>query len=275
MSQYSANLCGNSESGEDFAKLGGRACKPDFVRGTTLQWCRVTIIPLAPASRPGSSDLPEGSSPRMIYITRLGAHSLSPTHSASRASSPLLFGLAPREVCHAPDVATGAVGSYPTFSPLPTTEPFEMSRRFSFGLSPGTFRRRYILCGTVRDVAETAAFAAIPTAPPGVTRRDAHTAFAVSVSGLSSRSACAEPAIIRLTRHLNYTLECGALVPLSQRSQHYPNSRSTSIQPWRVLPSHSQARGCNRKAAASRRTPNDFNARPASNPNQLLKFLLA
>ena len=39
--------------------------------------------------------------------------------SASRAGSPLLFGLAPRGVFHASDVATGAVGSYPTFSPLP------------------------------------------------------------------------------------------------------------------------------------------------------------
>jgi len=37
----------------------------------------------------------------------------------SRASSPLLFGLAPRGVFRAPDVAIGAVGSYPTFSPLP------------------------------------------------------------------------------------------------------------------------------------------------------------
>src|SRR6202047_2271056 len=106
-------------------KNGGRACKPDFVRCTTLQQCRVTIIPLAPASRPGSSDLPEGSSFHMTCATRLGAHLLSQMHSASRASSPLLFGLAPRGVCRAPDVATGAVGSYPTFSPLPATEPFE------------------------------------------------------------------------------------------------------------------------------------------------------
>jgi hypothetical protein len=35
------------------------------------------------------------------------------------ASPPLLFGLAPRGVFRAPDVATRAVGSYPTFSPLP------------------------------------------------------------------------------------------------------------------------------------------------------------
>ena len=89
----------------------------------------------------------------------------------------------------------------PPFHPYPTTAPFEMSRRFSFELSPGTFRRRYILCGTFRDVAATAAFAATPTAPPGVTRRVALLRFHEVVSGLSSRPACAEPAIIRLTRH--------------------------------------------------------------------------
>ena len=44
--------------------------------------------------------------------------------SASRASSPLLFGLAPRGVFRASDVATGAVGSYPTFSPLPNERAF-------------------------------------------------------------------------------------------------------------------------------------------------------
>src|SRR5271154_3428453 len=53
-------------------KNSGRACKPDFVRGTTLQQCRVTIIPLAPASRPGSSNLPEGSSFRMICLPTAG-----------------------------------------------------------------------------------------------------------------------------------------------------------------------------------------------------------
>src|ERR1700691_5907347 len=58
------------------------------------------IIPLGPGSHQYSSSLPEGHN-------ELG-------------SSPLLFGLAPRGVCHASDVATGAVGSYPTVSPLPS-----------------------------------------------------------------------------------------------------------------------------------------------------------
>ncbi len=46
-------------------------------------------------------------------------------HSSSRASSPLLFGLAPRGVCHALDITAEAVGSYPTFSPLPASRTFE------------------------------------------------------------------------------------------------------------------------------------------------------
>jgi hypothetical protein len=39
--------------------------------------------------------------------------------SRGRASPTLLFGLAPRGVFHASNVAIGAVGSYPTVSPLP------------------------------------------------------------------------------------------------------------------------------------------------------------
>ena len=46
------------------------------------------------------------------------------TRSASRAGSPLLFGLAPRGVCLAAAIADGAVGSYPTFSPLPACVPY-------------------------------------------------------------------------------------------------------------------------------------------------------
>src|SRR6266478_4506393 len=61
--------------------------------------------------------------PRVLLSDSLrcrgGSAFASRTCSASRAGSPLLFGLAPRGVFHAPDVAIGAVGSYPTFSPLP------------------------------------------------------------------------------------------------------------------------------------------------------------
>ena len=74
------------------------------------------------------------------------------TRSASRASSALLFGLAPRGVCRAGIIADAAVGSYPTFSPLPSLRSIE---RHPEGFPPGyhrdTLRRRYILCGTFRD----------------------------------------------------------------------------------------------------------------------------
>jgi len=69
-----------------------------------------------------------------------------------RASPPLLFGLAPRGVFRAPSVATRAVGSYPTFSPLPKcVRPKEASPRFCRGPAAGReSHRRYIFCGTFR-----------------------------------------------------------------------------------------------------------------------------
>ncbi len=41
------------------------------------------------------------------------------SHQRAGPALPLLFGLAPRGVYRAPDIAVGAVGSYPTVSPLP------------------------------------------------------------------------------------------------------------------------------------------------------------
>jgi len=58
-------------------------------------------------------------------------------NSTSRAGSPLLFGLAPRGVFRASGVATRAVGSYPTFSPLPNeTSCSKTSRRFTCAMPP-------------------------------------------------------------------------------------------------------------------------------------------
>ena len=69
------------------------------------------------------------------------------------ASPPLLFGLAPRGVFRAPDVAIRAVGSYPTFSPLPNA-----LRRNRQGCGfPQSCRRGenitggLIFCGTFRS----------------------------------------------------------------------------------------------------------------------------
>ena len=88
------------------------------------------IIPLVPALLPGSSSLPEGSQFAATCATAKGACFLSKTRSTSRAGSPLLFGLAPRGVFRASGVTTGAVGSYPTFSPLPNVARILASLRF-------------------------------------------------------------------------------------------------------------------------------------------------
>ena len=74
---------------------------------------RVAVIHLGRALLPGSSDLPESITERT-------------------APSPL-FGLAPRGVYPASRIAPAAVRSYRTFSPLPR-------------------ERRYIFCGTFREI---------------------------------------------------------------------------------------------------------------------------
>jgi hypothetical protein len=100
-------------------KNSGRACKPDSVRCTALQQCFAAIIPLGRGSHHSSSSLPEGFQFSRLTPQELEC-ALHERISSSRASSPLLFGLAPRGVFRAPGIAAGAVGSYPTFSPLPT-----------------------------------------------------------------------------------------------------------------------------------------------------------
>jgi hypothetical protein len=91
----------------------------------------------------------------------------SETHTGW-ASPPLLFGLAPRGVFRAPDVATRAVGSYPTFSPLPNA--LDRNRRapgFSESLPPRCkHHRRFIFCGTFRSHVSTTRFRALRDATP-------------------------------------------------------------------------------------------------------------
>ena len=76
----------------------------------------VTIIPLAPPSLAGSSSLPGG------FRLRVPLRRNSPEPWRRRldgpSSSASLFGLAPCGVLPATRVATGAVRSYRTFSPL-------------------------------------------------------------------------------------------------------------------------------------------------------------
>ena len=111
--------------------------------------------------------------PEHVRPTRCGDHSSSPdiavgveqpTRGSQRnalsgaaytgwASPPLLFGLAPRGVFRAPDVATRAVGSYPTFSPLPNAlDRKRPALGFAAGLPPRyKHHRRFIFCGTFRS----------------------------------------------------------------------------------------------------------------------------
>ena len=88
------------------------------------------------------------------------------------ASPPLLFGLAPRGVFRAPDVATRAVGSYPTFSPLPN-EPSDSGEP---QVLPRACRRSSSVTGGLFSVALSVAalqrcFRMPEMQPPGVTRR--------------------------------------------------------------------------------------------------------
>jgi hypothetical protein len=84
------------------------------------------------------------------------------------ASPPLLFGLAPRGVFRAPDVATRAVGSYPTFSPLPNA--LDRKRRvlgFAENLPPRCkHHRRSIFCGTFRSRVPCGALSLTPKIGP-------------------------------------------------------------------------------------------------------------
>jgi hypothetical protein len=69
-----------------------------------------------------------------------------------RAGPPLLFGLAPCGVFRASRVAPRAVGSYPTFSPLPARhavgDPAEV---YLSPVAADCSRRRSVFCGTVRS----------------------------------------------------------------------------------------------------------------------------
>jgi len=85
------------------------------------------------------------SVPLRATIIRLGRTSLSgssslPGSSLGRAVPPPLFGLAPRGVCPAGEIAPAAVRSYRTISPLPVPILKHRSRRYIFC---GTFRIRY------------------------------------------------------------------------------------------------------------------------------------
>ncbi len=136
------------------------------------------------------------------------------------ASPPLLFGLAPRGVFRAPDVAIRAVGSYPTFSPLPNA-----LRRNRQGCGfPQSCRRGesitggLIFCGTFRSHVLCACSRKLQNATPWryqarcpVVRHSCE----LRTMGVRTFLPCVSlarntPAIIRLTRCVNYTLRMEA-----------------------------------------------------------------
>jgi len=160
---------------------GERAYKPDSVRR-----------PPASQRMPRRSFLWAADCP--------AAQAAYPRVLTGRASPPLLFGLAPRGVCRAPDVATGAVGSYPTVSPLPSAAAIEdLPEDLPPADHRGRRRRRFVFCGTVRSRAVTGA---TPWR---------YQARCPAESGLSSRSwSCdQDPAITRPAHRIYYTAVAG------------------------------------------------------------------
>ena len=84
------------------------------------------------------------------------ASSSLPWNSGEQPSIVPLRGLAPNGVCHATDVTAGAVGSYPTVSPLPGARE-----------RPG----RFVFCCTVLEVSLTGRYPAFCSVEPGLSSR--------------------------------------------------------------------------------------------------------
>ena len=179
------------------------------------------IIPLGPDSHRDSSSLPEGClcDPRRrsghgvpcrsTLCFAEGARSLARICSASRAGSPLLFGLAPRGVFRALAIASEAVGSYPTFSPLPNDASSERRLAgFPARCHRAALRRRFNFLWHYP-------WLRLAEKPPGVTRRVALSRVLASLwpampqDGVRTflpllRLATQQPAITRPARWIKY-----------------------------------------------------------------------
>jgi hypothetical protein len=151
-----------------------------------------------------------------------GSQQLAPSSSLHTgwACPPLLFGLAPRGVFRAPDVAIRAVGSYPTFSPLPNA----LSRNRQGCGFPQSCRRGdsitggLIFCGTFRSrhkipkSCQRQLRRALATTPWRYQARCPVVRHSCELRTMGVRTflPCAfharrKPAIIRLTRFFYYT----------------------------------------------------------------------
>jgi hypothetical protein len=118
--QCAPSLCAPKEMCQPACKPGSvwpGACAPN-----------VAAIHLGTALPPSSCNLPGHSQPEWPAKVSPGAVSL--------------FGLAPGGACHAACVAARAVGSYPTFSPLPNRLGGSISVALSLRLPPPAINRR-------------------------------------------------------------------------------------------------------------------------------------
>src|ERR1700722_8842146 len=145
----------------------------------------------------------------LLAADRPTAQAAYPRVITGRADPPLLFGLAPRGVCRAADIAACAVGSYPTVSPLPMRRLMEDPPEV---LPPAGDRRRshrrFIFCGTIRSQA-------VASLAPW-----RYQARCPMESGLSSRYsslATENPAIARPARWL--TITCRDARKLGRKQQ--------------------------------------------------------
>jgi len=157
----------------------------------------VTIIPLAPASRPGSSDLPEGSSFCAACAAQKGARSFKRTQRAGPALPSYLV-LHHAGFALPPALLSERWALTPPFHPYPHRVPFEDVPKVFLWAITGIRS-----AGGIFSVALSVT-RFFRSASPGVTRRVA--LLLLSQSGVrtflpSSPLAQARPAITRLTRH--------------------------------------------------------------------------
>ena len=129
-----------------------------------------------------------------------------------RVGPPLLFGLAPRGVCHAIPIARDAVGSYPTFSPLPSAAILEdLPKVLPAADHRSCGHRRFVFCGTVRG--PTVHWHENPSRDSRPDRRPSPLALPGALpNGVRTfLPAClltkSSPAITRLARHFDYSVQ--------------------------------------------------------------------
>jgi hypothetical protein len=104
----------------------------------------VSRILFAPDRDPGSDD--HSSGPGVATGIKLPTRAFGLKKPWTQAPARPLFGIAPGGACHAATVTSHAVGSYPTFSPLPCKQGSLFSVALSLGLPrPGVTRHPFFM----------------------------------------------------------------------------------------------------------------------------------